>query len=182
MRKIPTIFERDDATNRRYVTDKMLPECVWVLEPGAIPTRKYDGTCVLVDESHVLWARREVRPDGIMPPNFTAVEHDSATGKTVGWEPAEQSGFARYIEEASDAECLPPGTYELCGPKINRNPEGLDSHRLLRHGLEGPVLPAGFWDDPGRHLHALGWEGIVWHHADGRMAKLKARDYPRPDA
>ena len=23
-----------------------------------------------------------------------------------------------------------------------------------------------------------GWEGIVWHHPDGRMAKLKVRDYP----
>lgn len=22
-----------------------------------------------------------------------------------------------------------------------------------------------------------GWEGIVWHHPDGRMAKLKARDF-----
>ncbi len=25
-----------------------------------------------------------------------------------------------------------------------------------------------------------GWEGIVWHHPDGRMAKLKARDLPTP--
>jgi hypothetical protein len=23
-----------------------------------------------------------------------------------------------------------------------------------------------------------GWEGVVWHHPDGRMAKLKARDLP----
>lgn len=26
-----------------------------------------------------------------------------------------------------------------------------------------------------------GWEGTVWHHPDGRMAKLKVRDYPPRD-
>jgi hypothetical protein len=28
------------------------------------------------------------------------------------------------------------------------------------------------------HSKAFGWEGVVWHHPDGRMAKLKARDLP----
>jgi hypothetical protein len=28
------------------------------------------------------------------------------------------------------------------------------------------------------YLHARPYEGIVWHHPDGRMAKLKKRDFP----
>jgi hypothetical protein len=24
-----------------------------------------------------------------------------------------------------------------------------------------------------------GCEGVVWHHTDGRMAKIKARDFPK---
>ena len=32
------------------------------------------------------------------------VEHDDETGKTVGWEPVEQSSFAKYHAEAITAQ------------------------------------------------------------------------------
>jgi hypothetical protein len=40
------------------------------------------------------------------------------------------------------------------------------------------AVPRDF-DGLARYLDGLGHEGIVWHHPDGRMAKLKVRDFPR---
>ena len=47
MEKIPTVFVRDDATNRKHVRDEVHPACGWVLAGEGVATRKFDGTCVL---------------------------------------------------------------------------------------------------------------------------------------
>jgi hypothetical protein len=69
----------------------------------------------------------------------------------------------------------------LIGPKINGNPERTQRHELIPHGLEPVELLARDFDSIRDAVVSLGaddgWEGIVWHHADGRMAKLKARDF-----
>ena len=182
MKKIPTIFQRDPDDMAR-VTPEPHPDCAWVLAGEGVITRKYDGTCVLRDEKG-WWGRREVKPGKVAPEGFMDVDFDSATGKRQGWEPIEQSPFVKAFREAIDGKHGKPfGTYELCGPKINGNPEGYDSHRLVSHadaetfGATG--VPRTF-DDLRALVIALGrtgWEGIVVHHPDGRMAKLKARDF-----
>ena len=186
MRKVPTLFVRDE-NDRRYVTPEVTPGCEWVLAGEGTPTRKFDGTCVMFDGTD-WWARREVKPGKVAPPNFVALSTDETTGKTVGWEPVEQSGFAKWHAEAVNVNPFytpEPGTYELIGPKINGNPEHRDSHGLVPHGVQ--VLSCG--DD--RSFESLrlyltgapfGYEGIVWHHPDGRMAKLKVRDFPKAKA
>ena len=190
MRKIPTLFVRDE-NDRRYVTDQITPGCEWVFtELGITATRKYDGTCVMLDENGDWWARREIKPGKDAPAGFVAVEYDETTRKSVGWEPVEQSAFAKWHAEAlleadENAEDpwngWKPGTYELIGPKVNGNPERYDAHWLIRHDDAAvcalpPFNPAGVRRMV-RELHeADGQEGIVFHHPDGRMAKLKARD------
>ena len=181
MRKIPTIFVRDD-NDRRFVTTRPHPDSDWVFRGEGVPTRKYDGTCVMLDEDGDWWARREVKPGKISPPDFVALETDDETGKTVGWEPVEQSGFARWHTDAlgNPYERRPVGTYELVGPKVNGNPEGIGGHELIRHA-DAEILadaPRDF-DGLAAWLHAHPYEGIVWHHPDGRMAKIKKRDFPR---
>jgi hypothetical protein len=178
MQKIPTLYVRDPE-DRRYVTDEVTPGCEWVLAGEGVPTRKFDGTCVMLDEDGQWWARREVKPGKVAPDGFRAVEHDETTGKTVGWEPVEQSPFVKFWREAvedADPGDLWAGTYELVGPKINGNPEREERHALIRHGWERVrfLLPP---DELVKFVGREGWEGIVWHHPDGRMAKLKARDY-----
>ena len=175
MKKIPTLYLRTE--DRRHVdTSKVNPACQWVLDGEGAPTRKFDGTCVMVDDNGYVWTRREVKRGKTAPPGFRLVEFDFLTGKKVGWEPYEQSGFRVQIEEALDTPRLDPGTYELCGPKVNGNPENLISHQLVRHGTL--VLPR--WP-PLTLLNECrkgGWEGVVWHHPDGRRAKLKVKDLP----
>lgn len=183
MRKIPTLFQRDPA-DRAHVLDAVTPGCEWVLAGEGVATRKYDGTCVMLDDDGEWWARREVKPGKKPPPDFQPEEHDETTGKTVGWEPIEQSPFAKFHTEAlgNPYERRHVGTYELLGPKINGNPERVEGHVLWWHNDAETAGPTGtpraaadvkaLVDRLGRQ----GWEGIVWHHPDGRMAKLKARD------
>ena len=173
MRKTPTLFVRDE--DRRYVTDEVTPGCEWVIEGEGRATRKYDGTCTLFD-GRVWWVRREVKPGKTPPGGWVEVDHDDVTGKRVGWEPAQQSGFFKFLAEAAGGQL--PGTYELCGPKINGNPESLDSHQLIRHGEDELAAPRTFGGLRG-YMADFPHEGIVWHHPDGRMVKIKRRDFQR---
>lgn len=181
MKKIPTLFVRD-TEDRRYVTDQVTPGCEWVLAEEGRATRKYDGTCVKLAEDGTWWARREVKPGKAQPPFFQPLEKDEATGKTVGWEPIGQSPFAKFHAEAADGLVFKPGTYELIGPKINGNPEKVAGHRLIRHSdaerISGLLTSHAGLAQCLRVLAKDGWEGIVWHHPDGRMVKLKNKDFP----
>lgn len=193
VRKIPTVFVRDD-TDRRYVLGQVTPGCEWVAAGEGVARRKFDGTCVMADGER-WWARREVKPGKLPPPNFVEVSADEVTGKVVGWEPIEQSAFAKYHAEAvgriesigEDERHIPwsPGTFELIGPKINGNPERRAGHELVRHATAEVFA---FTDRSFTELRRIllflhgkyGYEGVVFHHEDGRLAKLKARDF-RPD-
>lgn len=195
MRKIPTIFQRN-PDDMRHVTRDPHPDCAWVFAGEGIPTRKYDGTCLMFDGSY-WWARREVKTGKASPPNFVPLQADEATGKTVGWEPISQSAFAKYWREAREHEFgvvnhryygphdePEPGTYELLGPKVNGNPEGVEHHMLVRHGYLAAV-DRDEMASLGRDFDTIAawlaahptWEGIVFHHPDGRRAKIKRRDF-----
>jgi hypothetical protein len=180
VKKIPTVFMRDWDNDPKYVTPEPNPECAWVFAGQGVPTRKLDGTCVRYDGQR-WWVRREVKEGKTPPPAFVEVAADPETGKTVGWEPAEQSGFAKWVQAALDGEhssAWPTGTYELCGPKVNGNPEGFDEHLLIPHSMADVFedVPLDY-DGLAVWLHSHLYEGIVWHHSDGeRMAKLKRRD------
>lgn len=179
MQKIPTVFIRDPE-NPKYVTDEVNPGCEWVLAGEGVPTRKIDGTCTMFDADGRWWARREVKPGKQPPPNYQPISTDPNTGKTVGWEPMEQSAFAKWHAEALEADgaVTEPGTYELIGPKVNGNPERVFPHMLVWHGGD-PIHAEGMTPREIIELcRRAEWEGVVWHHPDGRMAKLKVRDYP----
>jgi hypothetical protein len=190
MQKIPTLYKRNPEDMKR-VLDEVTPGCEWVLAGEGVPTRKWDGTCVMLDEEGNWWARREVKPGQELPKVFRLEETDPNTGKIVGWVPMEASAFAKWHAEALKAtgrapEHWQPGTYELIGPKINGNPEGRMHHWLVPHGAaifkvnydQWPMLRDAAPRDLIEACREMGWEGIVWHHPDGRMAKLKVRDYP----
>lgn len=57
----------------------------------------------------------------------------------------------------------------------------LDEHTLIRHGEAEMILfgevPAFDWLS--EWMPSIPFEGIVWLHPDGRMAKLKRRDFAR---
>ena len=180
MNKIPTVFVRDEATNRKHVKDEVTPGCEWVLSGEGEATRKYDGTCCMV-RSGVLYRRQEITDQQLVekgaPEGWELVERDVVTAKNVGWVPVGDG--PNDVWHRSVPIPAEDGTYELVGPKVQGNPEGYTTHHLIAHA------DAEVFDDVPRDFDGLrAWllahpyEGIVWHHPDGRMAKLKRRDFP----
>lgn len=128
-----------------------------------------------------MFKRRELREGQIIPHNFEFVGADSETGKTVGWVPVGDFPEDRWHREAFEAVAggAADGTYELVGPKIQGNPEGYSAHTLIAHSwlalTEQP--PARDFDTLKAWLAGKDIEGIVFQHPDGRMGKIKLRDF-----
>lgn len=184
MKKIPTLFQRDPA-NMKRVRNVVVMGCEWVAEGEGIATRKYDGACCAVLNGR-LFKRREVRK-GKIPTDFSPVDYDPATGKHVGWVPVGAGPDDQYFREGiyelthfsdgSRSPGPPDGTFELCGPKINKNPEGYGQHTLIRHAHAQVVYAPRTFEELREHLEDFPFEGIVWHHSDGRMVKIKRKDF-----
>lgn len=174
MKKIPTLFVRDVDLPRRVVTE-ITPGCEWVINGEGVATRKYDGTCCLVRDGK-LFRRYEVKKGKQPPPNFEpATEVDPNTGKQQGWLPVGSGPEDKYHREAF-AHPFEDGTYELVGPKIQGNPEHLAWHALIPHGRDRLDAPRDY-SGLQQWLQTQDIEGVVWHHPDGRMAKIKAKDF-----
>lgn len=178
MKKIPTIFERDWNGDKSRVLNVQTPECAWVFAGEGVATVKYDGTCCLVKDGR-LYKRREIKDATIATPEgFLPVDADETTGNVVGWVPVSDTDPADRWHREAFGGWEPDGTYELLGPKIQGNSENFPEPMLMRHG-------STYWDSPiprtfdglREFLAPLDMEGIVFHHPDGRMAKIKKRDF-----
>lgn len=182
MIKIPTLFMRDEA-DRSRLTREQNPACAWLFDDwgAATPTRKWDGTACMVRTGR-LYARYDAKNGKVPPAGFEACqEADPITGHMPGWIPVLDQPHLKWHRLAwIGNEMLPDGTYELCGPAINGNPEQLRAHDFYRHGDTSiaPFCPT--YDNCERLLSIYQWEGFVFHGPDGRMAKLKRRDFGLP--
>lgn len=186
MKKIPTIFVRDFSKRPCLVTTEVTPGCEWVFEGEGVATRKWDGTCVLIREGK-MYARYDCKKGRTPPEGFEPCEEapDPNTGHWPGWIAVEGQPQYKWHREAlgvRSVEPLPDGTYELLGPKINGNPDKAPSHILIRHGNPQPQPQPEDRSFEGIKalLNELLFEGIVFHHEDGRMAKIKRSDFGLP--
>ncbi len=178
MEKIPTLFLRN-PDNMTLVKQEVNPDAMWVLEGYGIPTRKKDGTNVRVTVKDQECIHIEKRR------NPTRTE--KANGAEPGYIDAHRNDPAdKHLIAACDETNYigwPDGVYscEALGPKIQGGVE---------FGL--PVLypftlvPEVLREDPRTYSEIRNFlarnemEGIVWHHEDGRMAKIKRRDFGLP--
>lgn len=182
MKKIPTLFKRDFGQPRHPIVPEYNDGVEWVLNGEGIATRKYDGMCCMVRD-HRLYKRRELKRGETVPPDFELVATDPGTGKSYGWTQVGWGSEDKYFREAiesGDPEKvnLLDGTYELLGPKVQGNPERLDAHTLQPHDeAEQLSIDLLDFDSLRMTLDALNIEGIVWHHPDGRMVKVKKKDF-----
>lgn len=167
MQKIPTLFERDETRRGRPVVPTFKAECLWVAAGEGIATRKLDGMNVQVIGGDL---HKRLKP--------AEGAYDEAS-----YIPAHRDDPAdRWLFEAFDsAASWEDGIYEALGPKIQGNPEKYERHTLVR------VVPFESWlvledvprdfDGLRAFLAAHDIEGIVFHHTDGRKAKIKKRDF-----
>lgn len=178
MKKIPTLFERDWNGDRSRVVNQIHEGCEWVLAGEGWPTKKIDGTCCMV-RGGKLFRRRELRKGEAAPAEFELADFDEETGKTVGWLPVGDGPEDVYHREALQMwASLNDGTYELVGPKVQGNPENRRFHDLISHDslAINEDVPRDF-DGLRAWLSGKDMEGIVFHHPDGRRAKIKLRDF-----
>ena len=185
MEKIPTLFVRDE---RFKVTDQVRPECAWVLDGEGTATEKLDGVNVRLTIRSGDLVRVEKRRN--------PSKEQKAKGIVDGWyvDTVADAPEDRWILEAAaatDTTSWPDGEHpcEALGPKFQGNPLGLDHHVCVPFNREAPVyadIPRDFGGLAGRlaelesrlvpgHLA----EGVVFHHPDGRRAKIKRRDFAR---
>ena len=160
------------------VTTDWKSGCEWVRDGEGVATLKHDGTCCMVRAGE-LYKRRELKPGQAEPVNYKRADFDEETGKTVGWVPVvDGNPEDKYHLEAFNAvRDLPDGTYELMGPKIQGNKNGLHAHILIPHGVETLIEAPRTFDGLRDYLGQRQIEGIVWHHPDGRAAKIKRKDF-----
>ena len=191
MRKIPSIFERDWAGDRSRVVPVLVAGCEWILAGEGTPTRKWDGTAVLV-RSGQLYKRYDAKPGRTPPADFEPCEfeRDKVTGHWPGWillGNGPEDRWLREAYEASGGSTLTDGTYEAIGPKIGGNGERVDTHRLMRHGADvqtiGYMPPKSVEDlyaNLASYLSLAHIEGIVWWQDGIPAGKIKRRDFGRP--
>lgn len=183
MKKIISLFQRNYAGDR-LVRPEVVPGAEWVIAGEGVATRKYDGTCCMIRDG-VLYKRYDAKNGKTPPPNFEPVqEPDLISGHWPGWIPIGNGPEDEWHRDACKwtfgwPKILPgnDGTFELIGPKVQGNPEQNADHQLLRHGCTFlPNAPRDF-DGLKIYLQEHRIEGIVWHHPDGRLVKIKAKDF-----
>jgi hypothetical protein len=180
MKKISTLYKKD-PNDLGKVINEINPENQWVFDGEGIATRKFDGTAAAVING-LLYKRYDVKkgkqvPDGAIP----CQGPDEITGHWPHWVMC-TSGKPedKYFIEAFAAQApLQDGTYELCGPKVQGNPEKFDKHTLVRHGREllNDLSSSLSFDYIKEYLSSRDIEGIVFHHPDGRMCKIRKSDF-----
>jgi hypothetical protein len=178
VKKIPCLFVRTfDGPRKSALTNDVTPGCEWVLDGEGVASRKWDGTaCAVIDGK--LYKRYDAKNGKRPPPNgIPCQDPDPVTGHHPHWVPIDPDNAAdRWFVEAWSRWPLPDGTYELIGPKINGNPEGVIEHLFMRHGAEVLDVPRTK-DGIRQFLEANEIEGIVFAHPDGRMCKIRRADF-----
>jgi hypothetical protein len=183
MEKIPTMFERDEHFK---VIPTVRPECAWVLTGEGTPTEKLDGMNLrlTVRSGQLVRVEKRCNPS----------KAQKASGIVDGWyvDTDEQSAGDKWILVAAGNTGVsgwPDGEHpcEALGPKMQGNPLGLAEHQCVPFNLEVPVydaLPRSFEglakvlvEMESRYSPGHLAEGIVFHHPDGRRAKIKRRDF-----
>ena len=179
MRKISTLYKKNPNDLGRVI-DEINPENEWVLKVG-VPTRKFDGTsCAIIDGE--LYKRFDLKKGRTLPPNsIPCQEPDIITGHHPHWTKCERDDNSNKWHFVA-FDCLAnkeDGTYELCGEKIQGNPEEIEGHRLIKHG--GEVLSdlnVFSFNGIKSFLSNHDIEGIVFHETGGsRMCKIRKSDF-----
>lgn len=184
VRKIKTLFVIEYGAHRGSLvaTDQVREDSEWVIEGQGQAFQKWDGTACMVRDGVLFkrYNRKRNRKTGKIkskPANWEPCEEgpDEITGHWPGWVPVGDGPEDKWHREAGEGG-LNDGTYELCGPKVQGNPEGLPYHVLMPHDHEPLDAPREF-GPLRRFLAARDMEGVVWHHPDGRMVKMRTKDF-----
>lgn len=199
MKKIKTVFKIDRETG--LATNEVMPGAEWVLEGQGVATLKVDGSACLVKDGilYKRWDRKlksefvkKLRSVGssfkvtedmfnVLPENAIPCQEkpDPVTYHHPHWVEVDKNkpedAFHIKAVEAYGGK-LEDGTYELIGNKVNNNPYKLEGNKLVKHGSEILEVPDRSFEGIKNFLTELNGEGIVFHHENGEMFKIRRKD------
>lgn len=201
MKKISTVFKID--RDKDEAVDEVRDENRWVLDGEGVATIKFDGTSCLWKDAK-LWKRFDrklnrqaqerlnwgddlgeirdelfrVAPEGFEP---CIAAPDPVTFHWPGWVPVSETAPEDKWHREALAHLKDPlvegSTYELVGPSLAKNIYELPHHQLWRHGEHVVELKDRSFNAVRDFLKDLNAEGLVFHHPDGRMAKIRRKDF-----
>ena len=187
--KLDSPFIRKTIKDRYIVTPEINPKYKWVFEdPGVKAVDKLDGTnlCVRIEGNKITRIFNRIQEKNIFPPGTTQSK----------WDGACMEGLARAIRKEW-LKGLPDGDYygELIGEIFNGNPHKMQGHIWVpfeylarkchwrswiknQYPKDFDSISAWFRDltslfNQVMKLEEIKTEGLVFHHPDGRMAKLR---------
>ncbi len=186
MKKISTIFERNWETNRK-VNETLIVDFDF---SNAVATEKIDGMNIRVTVRSGTVVRSEKRrnpskiqkQNGIVDPWYVDIDEGASQDK--------------WLVDAianTDFSGVPDGEWsgEAFGKNIQGNPLNMEGNQVFLFSLEDwrsrivlKDAPVSF-EEVKTYLNTkkslVGndclMEGIVWHHPDGRMVKIKRKDF-----
>lgn len=201
MKKTPIVFLMDYEKDE--LTAQVRKGLEWVVAGQGVATVKFDGQAALWQDGK-LWRRYDRKltkqaqlrhnrgktldpgdmsnfkspPEGFVP---CEANPDPVSFHWPGWLPVsvdkpEDQWFVEALAHL-DEPMVEGQTYELVGPTLALNAYGLERHALWRHGRDVVELADRSFEALGAFLAANEVEGLVFHHPDGRMAKLRRKDF-----
>ena len=188
MIKIKTLF-KIDYNNSKIATREVNEGCEWVINGEGVARRKWDGSaCAMV--KGVFYKRFDLK-EGRKKPKYSIPcqsESDSTTGHFPLWVKCDRDeksekwlwkcfdhfNFNDLDENLFCGEII---TFEAVGTKINSNNEKLDYHTLIPHKMAEVYEIERTYDGIKKFLETKDIEGIVFHHPDGRMCKIRKVDF-----
>lgn len=179
MKKLSTLYKKDPK-NLSNVINEVNPENKWVFNSG-IPTRKFDGTaCAIINGE--LYKRFDLKKGRKLPANaIPCQEADIITGHHPHWIKCDRKDKSNkwHFVAFDQLENKENGTYELCGEKIQGNPEKIKGHILIKHGCEvlNDLIDFSF-EGLKSFLKVVDIEGIVFYDSKSdKMCKIRKSDF-----
>jgi hypothetical protein len=199
MKKMKTLFVVDRKTD--LATDKINQECDWINDIGVLATVKFEGTATLFQDNKLYkrWDRkltkRFAKQKNKLKDNFVfskdmlkeiplgAIpcqdDFDPVTFHQPFWVEVDSDNSNVYYNEALErATNLKNGnTYELIGEKVQSNYYDINGHELIEHGSKVSDLVHFDFVSVREWLKNNNEEGLVFRHPDGRMCKIRRKDF-----
>jgi len=188
MNKIKTIFKRDWEGNKKVINEYIEEiNSEALLGLYATATEKLDGTNVRITVRNHIPVRVEKRRnpsgeqklDGIEEPWYIDADKSNSSDKWI-FDGIKNTDFSGIMDGEWSGE--------LIGKNIQGNPLKLSNNRIVFFTLDQapifenvPITYEGLKEwlpkQKSKYGNDCGIEGIVWHLVDGRMYKIKVKDF-----
>lgn len=173
MQKIVSLFKRDFDNRSCPAYNEIEDGAEWVSKGEGVATQKLDGTACLIKDG-IFYKRLKLK-EGNSREGWIHWSFDPDQKSGHGWAPVGE-GPEDHMHTEVNTTGYEDGTYELVGPRIGKNHEKVESIKLIKHGSISLECPRTF-NEAKEWFNDKDIEGVVWHHEDGRMIKVKKSDF-----